>query len=193
MYVSFFLIYYTTMLSSYILLPEGLIRGKHPIINMIDFSNNLFVLTMQIFGYNLIPSFLIIGSNLIAQQSRIVKERFVPVGYIAFWGLTVLFGILVGTWSFDLATEPPPLASRIFRVFDIVHHSGLLEFSSYLLLAVTSFRFTLWYSDRKMIVHCRSWSEIEVPRSEKVVFVLGFAALFLGAVVESRGILQGYK
>lgn len=190
MYVSFFLVYYIAMLASYILLPEGIFSGKHPIISRITFSSDPFVLTLQIFGYNLIPSFLIIGANLIAQQSRLVKEKFVPVGYTAFWGLAVLFGTFVGTWSFDLMTDIPSFESRIFRLFDVVHHAGLVEFSGYLLLAVTSFRFTLWYSNRKKITRSRSWRDVRVPAIEKVAFVFGFIILFTAALVESQAIIQ---
>ena len=75
MYVSFFFTYYIAMICSYFLLPEGIFRGKHPIISRIQFSSDPSVMALQIFAYNLIPSFLIIGANLIAQQSRISKER----------------------------------------------------------------------------------------------------------------------
>jgi hypothetical protein len=190
MFVSFFLIYYVAMFGSYFLLPEGIFRGKHPIISRLTFSSDPLLLTLQIFGYNLIPSLLIIGANLIAQQSRLLEEKFVPVGYTAFWGLSVYFGAVVGTWSFELVTAVPSLVSRIFRLFDIVHHSGLLEFLGYLFLAVTSYRFTLWYSDRKVIIRSRRWSEVKVPTVEKVLFVFGYLLLFVAALVESCGILQ---
>ena len=190
MYISFFLTYYISMVISYFLLPEGIFRGKHPIINRINFSSNPLILALQIFGYNLIPSLLIIAANLISQQSRVIKEKFVPIGYTAFWGLALLFGIITGTWSFDVVTAAPPLISRLFRLFDIAHHSGLLEFSGYLLLAVTSFRFTLWYSDRKKIIRSRSWSEVNLTTIEKVIFILGFALLFIAAIVESQAIVQ---
>lgn len=190
MFISFFLIYYVVMFASHFLLPEGIFRGVHPIIRQISFSSDPLLLTLQIFGYNLIPSFLIIGANLIAQQSRLFEEKFVPVGYTAFWGLSVYFGAIVGTWSFGLVTAVPSLASRIFRLFDIFHHSGLLEFSAYLLLAVTSYRFTLWYSDGKKIIRSRRWCEVEVPTVEKVLLVSGFLFLFIAAWVESCRILQ---
>jgi uncharacterized membrane protein SpoIIM required for sporulation len=190
MYVSFFLTYYIAMVGGYFLLPEAIFQGKHPIISRIQFSTDPFVSALQIFGYNLIPSCLIIGANLIAQQSRILKEKFVPIGYSAFWGLALTFGLVTGTWSFDVVTEAPTLQARFFRLFDVVHHSGLLEFSCYLLLAVGSFRFTRWYSDGKKIVRSRSWKEIELSIPEKVLFVVGFAILFIAALVESRGIIQ---
>jgi uncharacterized membrane protein SpoIIM required for sporulation len=190
MYVSFFLLFEPVILLSYYLLPEGVLRGKHPIISALKFSPNLWVSTLQIFGYNLIPTFLIIGASLLAQQSRQSKDRFVPIGYTAFWGLTVMFGVIVGTWSFDIVTAAPPLLNRIVRLFDVVHHSGFLEFSAYLLAAVTAYRITLWYSDRKSIIRTRKWREIRLTGPEKILFGLSLVLLLCAALVESYGIIQ---
>ena len=190
MYVSFFLLYVSVTVLSYYLLPEGILRGKHPIISRLQFSPNAWVSTLQIFGYNLIPATLIIACNLLAQQSRLVKERFVPIGYTAFWGLTILFAVTTGSWSFDVVTAAPPIHYRFVRMFDILHHSGLLEFSAYLLAAVASFKFTLWYSDRKKIIASRKWRDVKLAKSEKVFLMLALVLLFCGAYIESYGIIQ---
>jgi uncharacterized membrane protein SpoIIM required for sporulation len=190
MYVSFFLLYVSVTVLSYYLLPEGILRGKHPIISRLQFSPHVWVSTLQIFGYNLIPTTLIIACNLLAQQSRWVKEKFVPIGYTAFWGLTILFAVITGSWSFDVVTAAPPLPYRLVRIFDIFHHAGLLEFSAYLLAAVVSFKFTLWYSDRKRIIASRKWGDVNLTKPEKVFLILAFVLLFCGAYVESHGIIQ---
>jgi uncharacterized membrane protein SpoIIM required for sporulation len=190
MYGSFFLLYLPVTAVSYFLLPEGILRGKHPIISRLRFSPNVWVSTLQVFGYNLIPTTLIIASNLLAQRSRLVKERFVPIGYTAFWGLTVLFAVITGSWSFDVVATSPPLLCRLVRVFDILHHSGLLEFSGYLLAAVVSFKFTLWYSDRKTIVGRREYRSVRLTKPEKVLLVFASVLLFCGAYIESRSIIQ---
>lgn len=190
MYLSFFLLYVSVTILSHYLLPEGILRGKHPIISRLEFSPNTWVSMLQIFGYNLIPTFLIIGANLLAQESRLSKGRFVPVGYTAFWGLTVLFAILVGTWSFEVITAAPPLHHRVARIFDVFHHAGLLEFSAYLLAAVTSFKFALWHSDGRKIVASRKWKDVKLTRSEKTFLILAFVLLLCAAFVESYGIIQ---
>lgn len=190
MYACFFLLYLTITVCSYYLLPEGILRGKHPIINRLEFSPVLWISTLQIFGYNLISIFLIIGSNLIAQQSRISVKRYVPVGYLVFFVLTGMFAIYQGTWSFGVVTVSPPLFPRLLRIFDIVHTAGLLEFSAYLLAATTSFKFTLWFSDGRKIVASRSWREVRLVTSEKAFLALAFVLLFCGALVESFGIIQ---
>jgi len=185
MAASFFLLFVSVVLLSYAVLPQGCLRGKHPIISQLRFSRTAWVSTLQIFGYNLIPTTLIILANLIAQQSRLVKERYVPVGYTAFWGLTILFAVITGSWSFDVATAAPPLLSRLTRLLDVVHHSGLVEFSAYLLAAVVSFRFTLWYSDGRRITASRDWHDIKLTGPEKAFLTLAFLLLLCAAYIES--------
>jgi uncharacterized membrane protein SpoIIM required for sporulation len=189
LYVSFFALFVPVTILSFYLLPEGILRGKHPIISALEFSPNLWISTAQIFGYNLIPTFLIIGANLLAQQSRLSEEKYVPIGYTAFWGLTVLFAVVLGTWSFDVVTAAPPLLRRFVRLFDVFHHAGLFEFSTYLLAAAASFKLTLWYSNGKEIVASRSRRDIELTRPEKVFFILAFVLLLCAALVESYGII----
>ena len=99
MYVSFFLLFEPVIVLSYFLLPEGFLRGKHPIISA-------------------------------------------------------------------------------------------LEFSAYLLAAVTAYRFTLWYSDRKSIIRTRKWREVRLARSEKILLGFSFVLLLCAALVESYGIIQ---
>jgi len=190
MYVSFLLIFISVTIVSYFLLPDGILRGKHPIVSALELSPDLWVSTLQIFGYNLIPTFLVIGSSLLAQTSRISKEKFVPVGYIVFWGIIVLAALYLGTWSFEVVTPAPPLCSRLIHGFDILHHAGFYELSAYLLAAVTSFKFTLWYSDGKKVISSKKWKSIKLTTSEKIIFVLTFVLLFWGAFIESYGIIQ---
>jgi len=190
MYVSFFVLLVPVTILSFYLLPEGILRGKHPIISALEFSSNFWTLTLQIFGYNLIPTFLIIGASLLAQQSRLSEGKYVPIGYTAFWGLTVLFAVVVGTWSFEVITAAPPLYRRFARILDVFHHAGLLEFSAYLLAATTSFKFTLWYSNRKEIIASRAWRDINVTRPEKVFLIVAFVLLLCAAFVESYGIIH---
>jgi uncharacterized membrane protein SpoIIM required for sporulation len=190
MYVSFFVLLVPVTALSFYLLPEGVLRGKHPIISALEFSSHLWTSTLQIFAYNLIPTFLIIGANLLAEESRLSEERYVPVGYVAFWGLTVLFAVFVGTWSFGVVTAAPPLLHRFGRILDVFHHAGLLELSAYLLAAATSFKFTLWYSNRKEVTASRAWRDISLTRPEKVFLILAFALLLSAAFVESYGIIH---
>lgn len=190
MYAAFCGIFFPTIIASYYLLPEGFLRGKHPLISQVELSSDLLTSTLQIFGYNLIPTGLIIAANLIAQQSRTDEDKFIPVGYTALWVITVLFALYTGTWSFEVVTAAPPLQDRLLRVFDIFHRSGLLEFSAYIFAAATSYKFTRWYSDGKNIIRSRSWADVRLDRTEKVILVLAFVLLFCAALIESNAIVQ---
>jgi uncharacterized membrane protein SpoIIM required for sporulation len=188
MYASFFLLFVPVTILSYLLLPEGILRGKHPIVSGLELSPSLWTSTLQIFGVNLITIFLIIGANLFAHQFS--KEQSVPLGYFAFWWIIVRAALYLGTWSQEVVTVAPPLYYRFLRLFDIVHHAGLLELSAYLLAATASFKFTLWYTDGKKLVASRNWRDVTLTTSEKILLVPTFVLVLLGAFVESYGIIQ---
>jgi hypothetical protein len=187
MYVYFFLFLVPITILSYFILSEGILRGKHPLTGF-NLSPILWVSTLQIFGYNLVFTLLTIGANLIARRSRIYPEKFVPLGYLAFWGVTVTAALYLGTWSQEVATTAPPLHHRFIRLFDIVHRAGLWELSGYLLTATTSFKFTLIFTDGKKVVARRNWRDVTLTTTEKILFALSFILLICGAFIESYGI-----
>jgi len=178
------------MALSYFLLPDAFLRGKHLIVSRLEFSPTLWITTLQIFGYNLISTSLIIGANLIVQKFRISMGKFVPIGYAAFWSIIILCALYLGTWSFEIVTESPSLYFRLIRAFDVFHHSGFFEISAYLLAAAVSFRFALWYSDGKKIIKSKKWKDIKLAASEKIIFILIFVLLFCSAFIESCRIIQ---
>jgi hypothetical protein len=190
MYVSFFLLYVPVLVVSHYALPEGIFRGKHPIISNLQFSPLVWVSALQVFGYNLILTSLIIAASLLAQQSRVSSGRFVPIGYTVFWGLTVIFAVVTGSWSFDVIAPAPSLHLKIARLFNVARHAGLLEMTAYLLAAVTSFRITLWYSDRRTPVATRSPKLISLTSLERGLLLLAFVILACAAFVESRAIVE---
>lgn len=190
MYGSFFALLVPATVLSYLLLPEGVLRGRHPIISALELSPVLWVCTLQIFVYNLVFALLVVGANLIARQSRLSPKRFIPMGYLAFWGITVTAGLYIGTWSQEVVTAAPPLYQRLLCLFDVLHHAGFIELSAYLLAAATSFKFTLVYTDGKKVVASRSWRDVKLTRSERFLLVLAFLLVLCGAIVESYGIAQ---
>jgi len=190
MYVSFFLLFMPVTALSYFLLPEAILRGKHPIISQLQLSSNMWVSTLQIFGYNLIPTALIIGSNLLAQQSRFARNRFVPIGYWAFWSLIIYCAVVMGTWSFEVVMTAPPLSYRLLGIFDITHRSGLIEFSAYILAATASFGLTRWYSDGKQIVASKQWRDVSISKHERMFLLFAFVLLLCAGLIESYRIMQ---
>lgn len=189
MYISFFLLLVLITILSYKLFPEGILRGKHPFTGF-ELSPNLWASTLQIFAYNLIFTTLTISACLFARQSRVCPERFIALGYLAFWGITVTFAIYLGTWSQEIVTIAPPLHHRFLHLFDLIHRGGLWEFSGYLLAATSSFKFTLWYTDGKRIVAQRNFREITLSVIEKILFLFAFLFLLCGAFIESYGIIR---
>lgn len=190
LYILFFLIFISVTILSYFLFPYALFRGVHPIVSRLEFSPTIWISTLQIFGYNLIATSLIIGANLIAQKFRILNNKFVPIGYFAFLSLIIIAALYLGTWSFEVVTEAPPLYLRLVSTFDVFHRSGLLELSAYLLAAAVSFKFTLWYSDGKRIIKSKNLRDIKLSISEKIIFILVFVLLFCSAFIESYRIIQ---
>ena len=184
MVVSFFLLFLLVGTITHFLFPQGILRGKHPLVNALILSLNLWLSTLQIFGYNLIATFLIIGSSLIAEQSRICKDRFIPIGYKVFWVLTIFFGLIAGTNSFEFSY--PDVLSQLQGFFS----TGFWEFSAYLLVATVAYKITLLYSDHKKIILSRKFEEIKLSKTEKVILVMGFVILFAAAFTESYRILQ---
>ena len=189
MCISFFLLFYLTLVLSYFLLPEGILRGKHPLINNLTLSAQLWISTLQIAGYNLMPVFLIICGNLIAQKSKSIEDIFVPIGYLALRVLIIIYAMVLGTWSFDVVTTAPSLFERIVHIFDVSRHSGILEFTGYILAATSSFKFTLWYSDGKKIVASKKLSDIDTTIVERIILLVAFVFILLGAIVESYNII----
>jgi len=188
MYVYFFLLLVPVTVLSYFLLPEGILRGKHPFTGF-ELSPILWISILQIFGYNLIFTLLTVSANLFARQSRVCPEKFVPMGYLAFWGITVTIALYLGTWSQEVVTTAPPLLHRLIRPFDIGHRAGLWELSGYLLAATTSFKFTLIYTDGKKVIARRNWREVTMTKTEQILFALAFVLLMCGAFIESQGII----
>jgi uncharacterized membrane protein SpoIIM required for sporulation len=190
LYASFFALLAPVAVVSYLLLPEGVLRGRHPIISALHLSPILWVCVLQITAYNLLFALLVVAANLIARQSRLSPRRFIPTGYLAFWGITVTAALYLGTWSQEVVTPAPPLHQRLLGLFDVLHHAGLIELSAYLLAAATSFKFTLVYTDGKKVVASRGWRHVELTPCERVLLLLAFLFIVSGAIVESYAIAQ---
>lgn len=189
-YASLFLLLVPVFVFSYFRLPEDSLRGKHPIAKVLELWPVSGISNMQIFGYKLIFCLLIMGTHIFARRSRVCPEKFVPLGYLAFWGLTATAALYMGTWSRDIISISPPLHQRFLRLFDSIHRGGFWELSGYLILTSTSFRYTLPYIDEKREVARGYLQDVTMTNSEKILFVLGFVFILCGAFIESYGIIQ---
>lgn len=186
--VSFLALFYSVTIASHFLLPEGALRGKHPIIANMRLPEGTLAIALQILTYNMMPLSLIVLANLLAQQSRLYPERFIPMGYLAMLTLTVICATVLGTWSFEVVTEPPSLLARLIGMLDITKRSGLLELFAYLLAAASSFRLTRWFADSTKILKSLSWRELSLPMSDRLGLTLSVLLLVAAAWVEAVSI-----
>ncbi len=186
--VSFLALFFSVAIASHFLLPEGILRGKHPIIANMRLPEGTLAIALQILAYNMMPLSLIVLANLLAQQSRLYPERFIPLGYLAMVTLTVICAMVLGTWSFEVVTEPPTLLARLISTFNITERSGLVELFAYLLAAASSFHFTRWFSDSKKIIRSLTWRELTLPMSDRFRLTLSILLLMVAAWVEAISI-----
>jgi hypothetical protein len=178
------------MIACYFLLPEGVLRAKHPLTSQLELSTNLLTSTLQIFGWNLMPMTIIAAGNLIAIRSKLSGERYVPVGYAELCLITLSMAVVAGTWSFEVVSVAPPLGERLLSLFDLSRHCALLEVSAYVLAAATSFKLTLLFTGGPKPYPEKKWRDITLTRSEKVLIVLAFVLLLSAALIESNRIIE---
>jgi hypothetical protein len=188
LYLWFFIVFILTTLISHIAFAEGFFRGKNTAANSMVLSKNVLASWMQMFFYNCIPLTLIISSSLITAKYKFTNQRFISMGYLAFTSLTIICAAYLGTWSFDVVTPAPSLIHRIVFSFDIIHNSGLIELSSYLVGAAASYKIALWYCDSKAILYIKRLKDIKLNISEKILLLMSFVLLLLAALIEAISI-----
>jgi len=173
------------MILSYYLLPEGLLKNKHPLQNWETSDGNL-VLTLQIFFYNMLSVLVIILGSLFGQKKE-GETNYFSYGYLAFFALICMNGIVLGTWSFSVESVPVPLVGRITRTFDLIHRAGLWEMTGQLLITCSTAHIaTVLTSGKKTTT--RKIRDIRLTGPEKIVFMTGLVFMLIGAAVESIAI-----
>lgn len=189
-YIIFFALFEMSLILSYLFIPEGFFKGKHPITSNLDWSGGFITIMGRIFFYNLIAIGLILLFNLFSQESRFKSELYIPIGFSALFTLAVIFGIITGSWSFENNTLAPLLIKRITRLFDIRYNSGLIEISSYIFVTAATAISSLYFRSRKTIVKRLRISEYHLNIYERVVLTLGIVFLMIAALIESNRIIS---
>lgn len=170
---------------SWPLLPEGLLKNANPLWNWAVSSRPL-VGGLQIFGFNLIFACVLVGANLFARGPQ--GGPLIPCGYSCLLLLFLLYGLMVGTWSFQMGGEAPPFAARLLRMLHISEASGMVEMSAFCCIA----------SGTADISSSRPWGAgpppdgcgISAVRQDGLVLALGFLLLFAAAMIEAASILR---
>ena len=171
---------------SWPLLPEGLLKNANPLWNWAVSSRPL-VGGLQIFGFNLIFACVLVGANLFARGPQ--GGPMIPCGYSCLLLLFLLYGLMVGTWSFQMGGEAPPFAARLLRMLHISEASGMVEMSAFCCIAsgTADISFVQTLGGRTTVGRLR---DIRLSRQDGLVLALGFLLLFAAAMIEAASILR---
>lgn len=99
----FLVLFFGVTIFSYFLLPEGLLKNKNPLQSW-ETSSNTFILTLQIFFYNILSVLVIFLGSLFGQKKE-QENNYLSVGYIASLGLICVNAVVLGTWSFSVVKQ----------------------------------------------------------------------------------------
>lgn len=182
----FLVIFFGILLTSYFLLPEGLLKNKNPLQSW-NTSDHTLILALQIFFYNLLSVLIIFLASLFAQK-KASEANYLSVGYMAFFTLISINSIVLGTWSFSVEREAVPLIDRMIGTFDIVHRAGLWEMAGQLLITCAIAHISMIRSSGSDTI-TRNIREIRLVNSEKAALLIGIIFMLIGAVVESNSII----
>lgn len=181
----FLVLFFGVTVISYFLLPQGILKNKHPL-QQWETSSNTLILVLQIFFYNLLSVLVILAGNLFASKKE-SEIRYFPTGYTAFFLLVCINGVVLGTWSFSVESEAVPLLDRLLRTFDLVHRAGLWEMTGQLFVVTATAQIAIVRtSDGE--TRTGKFSDIRLQKSEKIILALGIAFILVGALVESIAI-----
>lgn len=183
--IVFLSLFFICVIVSYYFLPEGILKNKNPL-HKWDTSNNVFLSTLQIFGFNLISVLVIIVAGLFGQKKPYHKQ-YLSIGYVAFFALICLNGITLGTWSFSVESTSVPLFARFLRTFDIVHRAGIWEMFGQLLITCATAHISIVLTNGNE-TNTKNIRSIHLLKIEQMAVVLGIVMMIIGAIVESIAI-----
>lgn len=186
-YLLFILLFFGITVLSYFLLPEGFLRDRQPLLGW-DTAPSVTTMAMQIFFFNMISVLIILFGNLFATRRK-QTEPFMPVGFNVFFILIMINAVVLGTWSFSVVTEAPPLSVRILGLFDLFHRAALWEMSGQLLILCGTAKFSLVMIEGKQVT-VRKWWKDKLPIWEWLTVGIGLLFMLAGALIESISIAK---
>lgn len=184
-FIFFLSLFFGITVISYFILPEGLLKNSNPMQRW-ETSGNTFILTLQIFFYNMLSVMVIVFGSLFGQKKE-SEANYISIGYLALFTQILSNGIVLGTWSFSMGGTAVPLISRILRTFDLAHRAGLWEMMGQLLITCAVAHIAIILTNGKNTM-TRKIRDIRLTRTEKIVLITGFALMLIGAIIESVAI-----
>lgn len=130
LYIIGIILFIITWYLGYILLAEGIFRGKNIATQIAgrDVADSLIKELIKIFALNLFSASIIVFAN---SNSKVYGY---PLGYLIPILWLIHYGLLLGTNSFSI-----PMESRVAPSFEVLNRSGLYEIASYTLIAVSTY------------------------------------------------------
>ena len=117
------------------------------------------------------------------------EDCFMPLGYLAFFAQITINAVVLGTWSFSVATDAVPLLYRLIGTFDILHRAGLWEMSGQLFILCATTKISLIICDGKETIK-KNWRTIKLSKQEIIVIGIGLTLMLIGALIESYAIIN---
>ncbi len=181
MWILSFSILFLAWTVSYLILPQGTLRGKLPSTLFFGENTDLLSTFLKILLFN----FAIGG--IVFSLCNLFRVGNVPLGYVAIWLEILVFGLLKGTNSFIYPYETM-LASFIGFL-----RTGLWEFSAYILMTCSTVNFAIyrqesWLSGK--VTRIKRWQDVKLSKTEKGTYVIGVAILAFSAFLESLAIFN---
>jgi uncharacterized membrane protein len=132
-------------------------------------------------------SVLIISLASLFGKKESGEDNYLSIGYMTFYTLIVINGIVLGTWSFSVESDAVALLERIIHIFDLAHRAAFWEMTGQLLIVCAIAHISVFQSSGNSTTK-RNLKEIRLQNSEKTALLIGIIFMLIGAVVESLSI-----
>lgn len=183
----FFIVFFMVTIISYFVLPQGLLKNKNSLQSW-NTSDNVLILTLQIFFYNLISVTIIFLASLFSQKNK-KEQNYLSLGYTVFITLISINAVVLGTWSFSIEFIVASLFERIIYIFDIIHKAALWEMLGQLLITCSIANISI-INIYKTNTTRRNIKKIKPTKEELITLIVGFILMLIGAIIESVAIIN---
>lgn len=184
-FVIFYVLFFTVVILSYLILPEGFLKSKNSIMDF-ETSKNVWLQALQIFSYNCISVVVLIIGNTFASIKY--KDTYLPFGYYGLMVQFILNGITLGTWSFTVVKQSAPaLSERLLRTFDLLHRAGFWEMTGQIIIVSALANIALIRTNGKEVTK-RKLKEAFPMKKEICIALFGLLLMIVGAIIESYAI-----
>jgi len=168
---------------AFLLLPEGLLRGKTLAGSLpIGEAGGLWRTLAEIFLYN-----LLIAGGLTA-VANLFRVGHLSLGYVYAWGSWILLGLFLGTDSFSL----PRGAKLSPSLLHLLQSSGFYEIAAYTIIAAATVNLFLFRQKSWLNWHTekvRDWRDVRLNRREVGMVLAAVLLLFLANLNETFSIV----